>query len=186
MRWLGLVLLLLLSACWAGPDFYADAPSEQPITPGTYKVVDVYGMFLDAEQRLANEPVGARVRIAYGRDGGVIITSHPAMEEAEKVRLVALDRDRGLFVVVVDPGQGQVQVGTYIYALVMMTPTGYRLSVPICDGTRRLAPGSPVVVRGLLFGLRCIYRDKNQFEAAMRAFADDPSSWTEYARVDRR
>lgn len=142
-------------------------------------------MFLDAEQRMTNEPVGARVKIAYGSDGGVVLTNHPIMEEADKVRLVTLDAERGLYVVAVDPGQGQVTVGTHIYALMMMTPTGYRLSVPVCDGTRRLASGSPVVVRGVLFGLRCQYGDRAGFEAAMRAFADDPSSWTEYARVNR-
>jgi hypothetical protein len=183
MRWVVMLLLPLLTACWAGPDFYAGVPSEQPIEPGTYKVVEVHAMFLDAEQKLADLPVGTRIKIAYGSDGGVLISGRPIMQETEKVRLVALDRERGLFVVAVDPGQGQVQVGIHVYGLVMMTPTGYRLSVPICDGTRRLKPGSPVVVRGVLFGLRCMYADRVGFEAAMRAFADDPSSWTAYARV---
>ena len=49
--------------------------------------------------------------------------------------------------------------------------------------TSTLSPGSPVIVRGVLFGLRCIYNDKAAFETAMRDFADDPVSWTDYARV---
>lgn len=184
MRWLAFMALPLLSGCWIGPDFYADVPSEAPIAAGVYKIVRVEAMFLDERERLVyNEPVGARVRIAYKPNGDVKVSDRSGMEEADRMRLVAIDRERGLYAVDVDPGQGAVEIGSHVYGLVTLTPTGYRISVPLCDGTRRLKQGSPVVVRGLLFGLRCRYADRAAFETAMRAFADDPASYTEYARV---
>ena len=182
-RWLALLILPLLSGCWIGPDFYADAPSEQAMTPGIYAPVASGGMLPDIVQAMMNEPVGARVKITYAPDHRIIFDTRPHTEDARSMHFVALDRARGLYVVEVDPGQGEVETGRRIYGLVTLTPRGYRLSVPVCDGTRRLAPGSPVIVRGVLFGLRCIYADKAAFEAAMRNFADDPSSWTDYARV---
>ena len=183
MRWSALLMLPLLSGCWIGPDFYAGTPSEQAVAPGIYAPVASGGVLPDIVQSLMNEPVGSRIRIAYAPDNRIVIDTRPYTEDARGMRFVPLDRARGLYVVEVDPGQGEVETGRRIYGLVTLTPRGYRLSVPVCDGTRRLSPGSPVIVRGVLFGLRCIYNDKAAFETAMRDFADNPVSWTDYARV---
>jgi hypothetical protein len=179
----GLILPLLLSACWSGPNFYADAPIVQPIPAGKYKSVRVFSLFPDDEARLASEPVGSRVRISYDARGNVIVTGSGDRDEPSNVRLVTLDAQRGLYIVQVDPGQGAIAIDASIYGLVSLTPDGYRLSVPACDGAQRLTPGSPVVIRGLLVKKRCSFSDRASFERAMRAFADDPTSWTEYRRL---
>ena len=180
-----LSFLMLLSGCWIGPDFYAGMPGVQPIEPGKYKAVDTYAMTYDAEQRLVENEIGARVTIAYADDGDVIVTNFPSSGDGpSKARLVALDEGEGLYVVKVDPGEGAVALNTAVYGLLAVRPGGgYRLSVPPCNGTRRLRPGSPVIVSGLAFGLRCKFEDRASFETAMRAFAKDPVSWTEYRRV---
>ena len=181
---LALSFLMLLSGCWIGPDFYAGVPGVQPIEPGKYKAVGTYAMTYDAAQKLVENEIGARLTIAYTDDGDVIVTNFPSSGDGpSKARLVALDEAQGLYVVKVDPGEGVVALNTSVYGLLVVGPGGYRLSVPPCDGTRRLRPGSPVIVSGLAFGLRCKFEDRVSFETAMRAFAKDPVSWTEYRRV---
>ena len=182
-RLLVLMLPALLSACWTGPDFYAGVPSERPIPEGKYKVVRVFALFPDDEARLINEPVGSRLRISYDDRGNVIIKENSNLDEPSNVRLVTLDAQRGLYIAQVDPGEGVIGLNTSVYGLVSLTADGYRLSVPPCNGAQRLTPGSPIVIKGLLVKRRCSFRDRAAFEAAMRDFADDPTSWTEYRRV---
>jgi hypothetical protein len=183
-----LVLPLMLSACWTGPDFYAAAPSEAPIAAGQYKVVRIVTNYdrvnqdFDRDDRL-DQGVGTTVRISYIADGDVQVANPGGDDSPDNTRLIALDADAGLYVVQVDPGQGVASLQTRVYGLVQMVPGGYRLSVPPCDGTRRLKPGSRVVVKGLLFQKSCSFQDRETFEAAMREFASDPSSWTEYRFV---
>jgi hypothetical protein len=182
-----LILPLLLGACWTGPDFYAGVPSVQPIAAGRYKPVRVYAMFPDDEARLANEPLGSRIEIAYDDRNNVLIKGNDDIDAPSNVRLVSLDANRGLYIVQGNPGSGALSMDWSIYGLIALTPNGYRLSVPPCNGARRLTPGSPVVVKGLLFTKRCSFSDRASFENAMLDFADDPTSWTEYRRVkDRR
>ena len=182
----GLTLAVLLSGCWTGPDFYAERSSEQPIEPGRYKLVDTYAMLPDAQEKLwREEPIGYRVRISYADDGTAIVENAPAGEGPQRARIVALDKSRGLYVAQIDPGEGVAEVGTRIYGLISVGSGGYRISIPPCDGTRRLTPNSPVIVGGVLFGLRCRFRTRAEFETAMLAFARDPVSWSEYRRVTR-
>lgn len=182
---LALLAMMLLPGCWVGPDFYADEPPARPIEEGRYRIVDTYAMLPDAEQALwMNEPVFHRVTVSYDRDGTALVANSP--EEADgpqRARIVALDRDEGLYVAAIDPGEGEVEMGSRVYALLMMRPDGYRVAVPPCDGTRRLGD-SPVIVSGPLFGLRCRYDKRADFEKAMRDYARDPVSWTEYRRID--
>lgn len=178
-----LILPLLLSACWTGPDFYAGVSSVRPIPEGKYKAVRVYAMFPDDEARLANEPIGSRIRLSYDDRSNVIVKNVGDQDEPSNVRLVTLDAQRGLYIVQVDPGAGVIALDAAIYGLISLTADGYRLSVPPCNGAQRLTPGSPVVVKGLLTKKRCSFADRASFESAMRAFADDPTSWTEYRRV---
>jgi hypothetical protein len=180
---IALVLPLMLAACWTGPDFYADVPSVQPIPEGRYKAVRVFALFPDDEARLANEPLGSRIRISYDNRGNVIIKSDGDRDEPSNVRLISLDSQRGLYIVQGDPGQGLIALDASVYGLVALTANGYRLSVPPCNGAQRLTPGSPVVIKGLLTKRRCSFPDRASFESAMKAFADDPTSWTEYRRV---
>jgi hypothetical protein len=179
----GLILPLLLGACWTGPDFYAGVPSEQPIPEGKYKAVRVFALFPDDEARLAEEPIGSRIRLSYDDRSNVIVKTDGDREEPSNVRLVALDAQRGLYIVQVDPGSGAIALDASVYGLISLTADGYRLSVPPCNGAHRLTPGSPAVVKGLLTKRRCSFRDRPSFESAMKAFADDPTSWTEYRRI---
>jgi hypothetical protein len=182
-----LITPLLLSACWTGPDFYDGAQNVQPIPAGKYKPVRVYAMFPDDEARLANEPIGSRIEIAYDDRGNVLIKGNDDIDAMSNVRLVTLDANRGLYIVQGRPGSAAPSLDISIYGLIALTPNGYRLSVPPCNGARRLTPGSPVVVKGLLVKKRCSFSDRASFEHAMLDFANDPTSWTEYRRVkDRR
>jgi hypothetical protein len=184
-----IILPLILSACWTGPDFYADAPSVQPIAPGKYKVVRIISDFDRVEDRFGSDreftgEIGSKVRISYADDGDVLVEGGPDGGGDEGTRLITLDEAQGLYVVQVDPGQGVASFTKRIYGLVRVTADGYRLSVPLCDGTRRIKPGSRIVVGGLLAKKRsCSYPNRETFEAAMRNFADDPVSYTEYRRV---
>ncbi len=179
----GLILPLLLGACWSGPDFYADVQNVQPIPAGKYKPVRVYAMFPDDEARLANEPVGSRIDIAYDDRGNVLIKGNDDIDAMSNVRLVTLDANRGLYIVQGNPGSAAPSLDISIYGLIALRPNGYRLSVPPCNGARRLTPGSPVVIKGLLIKKRCSFSDRASFENAMLDFADDPTSWTEYRLV---
>lgn len=186
---IALILPLMLSACWTGPDFYADAPSVQPIAAGKYKVVRIISDFDRVEDRFGSDraftgELNTKVRISYAADGNVVVTGGPDGGGDESTRLITLDEAQGLYVVEVDPGQGVASLTKRIYGLVRVTPDGYRLSVPLCDGTRRVKPGSRITVGGLLDKRRtCSYPDRETFETAMRKFADDPMSYTEYRRV---
>lgn len=186
---IALILPLILSACWTGPDFYADAPSVQPIAAGKYKVVRIISDFDRAEDRFGSDraftgELNTKVRISYAADGNVVVTGGPDGGGDENTRLITLDEAQGLYVVQVDPGQGVASLSKRIYGLVRLTPDGYRLSVPLCDGTRRIKPGSRITVGGLLDKRRtCSYSDREAFETAMRKFAGDPVSYTEYRRV---
>lgn len=182
----GLILPLMLGACWSGPDFYAGAPSVQPITAGKYKPVRVFAMFPDDEARLTNEPIGSRIDIAYDDRGNVLVKGNDDIDAPTNVRLVTLDADRGLYIVQVDPGNSIISLDASVYGLIALTTNGYRLSVPPCNGAQRLTPGSPVVVKGLLVKTRCSFKDRTSFENAMLDFANDPTSWTEYRRVTSR
>lgn len=184
---LAIVAPLMLGGCWLGPDFYAGEPSIEAIPAGKYKPVEVFALFPEDEERLANEPVGSRIQISYDGRGNIVVKGNEDFGDASNVRLVALGSRPGIYIVQVDPGDGAVAVNTFVYGLVTLTTSGYRLSMPPCNGARRLTPGSPIVVKGLLFKPRCSFRDRASFEVAMRDFADDPTSWTEYRRVqDRR
>jgi hypothetical protein len=184
-----LMLPLMLSACWTGPDFYADAPSVQPIPAGKYKVVRIVSDFDRVEDRFGSDrgftgEINTKVRISYAADGDVIVEGGPDGGGDESTRLITLDEAQGLYVAQVDPGQGVASLTKRIYGLVRVTPDGYRLSVPLCDGTRRIKPGSRITVGGLLDKRRtCSYPNRETFETAMRKFADDPVSYTEYRRV---
>ena len=184
-----LMLPLILSACWTGPDFYADAPSVQPIVAGKYKVVRIISDFDRVEDRFGSDrgftgELNTKVRISYAADGDVVVTGGPDGGGDESTRLITLDEGQGLYVVQVDPSQGVTSLSKRIYGLVRVTPDGYRLSVPLCDGTRRIKPGSRITVGGLLDKRRtCSYPDRQTFETAMRKYADDPVSYTEYRRV---
>jgi hypothetical protein len=178
-----LVLPMLLAACWTGPDFYAGAPSERPIPEGKYKVVRVFSLFDDDSARMISDSFGSRVRLSYDDRGNVLVKGDGEGDEPSNTRLVALDAPRGLYIVVVDPGQSALSLDASVYGLVALTADGYRLSIPPCDGAQRLTPGSPIVVKGLLGRRRCSFSDRTSFENAMRAFADDPTSWTEYRRI---
>jgi hypothetical protein len=186
---IALILPLMLSACWTGPDFYADAPSVQPIAAGKYKVVRIISDFDRVEDRFGSDrgftgEINSKVRISYAPDGDVVVEGGPDGGGDESTRLITLDKAQGLYVVQVDPGQGVASLTKRIYGLVRLTPDGYRLSVPLCDGTRRIKPGSRIIVGGLLAkGRTCSYPDREAFETAMRKFADDPVSYTEYRRV---
>ncbi len=186
---LALMLPLMLSACWTGPDFYADAPSAQPIPAGKYKVVRIISDFDRVEDRFGSDreftgEINSKVRISYAADGDVVVEGGPDGGGDESTRLITLDKAQGLYVVQVDTGQGVVSLTKRVYGLVRVTPGGYRLSVPLCDGTRRIKPGSRITVGGLLDKRRtCSYPDRETFETAMRKFADDPVSYTEYRRV---
>lgn len=177
---------LVLGGCWLGPDFYAGEPSVEAIPAGKYKPVEVFALFPEDEERLANEPVGSRIHISYDDRSNIIVRGNDDFGDASNVRLVALDDRRNVYIVQVDPGDGAVAVNTFVYGLVTLTTSGYRLSLPPCNGARRLTPGSPIVVKGLLFKRQCSFRDRASFEVAMRDFADDPTSWTEYRRVKDR
>jgi hypothetical protein len=179
-----IALSLMLSACWAGPDFYAETPSVQPIPAGKYKVVRNFSILPDDKEQGPSETVGSRIRLSYAEDGSVIIKGGEFGDQDSRPRIVVLDESQGLYVVQVDPGQGVASLSKRIYGLVRLTPDGYRLSVPLCDGTRRIKPGSRITVGGLLDKRRsCSYDDRETFETAMRKFADDPVSYTEYRRV---
>ncbi len=186
---IALMLPLILSACWTGPDFYADAPSVQPIAAGKYKVVRIISDFDRVEHRFGSDrgftgELNTKVRISYAADGDVVVEGGPDGGGDEATRLITLDEAQGLYVVQVDPGQGVASLTKRIYGLIRLTPDGYRLSVPLCDGTRRIKPGSRITVGGLLDKRRtCSYPDREAFETAMRKFADDPVSYTEYRRV---
>jgi hypothetical protein len=179
-----LILPLMLSACWTGPDFYAQAPSAQPIPAGKYKVVRNFSISPDDKEQSQLETVGSRIRLSYAEDSSVIIKGGEFGDQDSHPRLITLDAQQGLYVVEVDPGQGIASLNKRVYGLVRVTPGGYRLSVPLCDGTRRAKPGSRIIVGGLLDKRRtCSYPDRETFETAMRKFADDPVSYTEYRRV---
>ncbi len=178
---------LLLSACWTGPDFYAGVPSARPIAEGKYKAVRVYSLFPDDDPDSESGQTGERIRLSYGQEGNVIIKGGSTVDDDSHVRLVALDPVKGLYVVQLDPGQGVVALKSSVYGLVALTDDGYRLSVPPCDGAKRIAPGSRITVKGLFGRRQCAFTDRAVFETAMLAFAKDPTSWTEYRRIpDKR
>ncbi len=178
-----LILPLLLGACWTGPDFYVGAPNVRPIPEGKYKVVRVFALFPDDEARLINETPGSRISLSYDDQSNVIVKGVGDRDDPSNVRLVTLDAQRGLYILQVDLGAGAIALDASVYGLISLTADGYRLSVPPCNGAQRLTPRSPVVVKGLFTKRRCSFADRAAFESAMRAFADDPTSWTEYRRV---
>jgi hypothetical protein len=176
---------LLLSACWSGPNFYADVPSARPIPEGKYKAIRVFALFPDDEARLIEETSGSRLTLSYDDRGDVIVRDNGSSDESANTRLIPLAPDRGLYIVQVDLGQRAINLDASLYGLVALTADGYRLSVPPCNGAQRVTPGSPVVVKGLLTPRRCSFTDKRAFEDAMLAFADDPTSWTQYRRLSK-
>ena len=179
---LALCLGLMLSGCWIGPQFYASSEAVKAIPAGTYNIVDVVDPTLTDYGTYYSD----RVRVAYRPNGTVSITNDDG-EGAESVIITPLTDvpgHDGIYVIQMDLGQGVAPVGTSVYGLLNIVDGGYQLALPKCDGTRRLRPGSRVIISGLLIGgRRCSFPDRASFEQEMRRFAQDPIRWTEYRRV---
>ncbi len=178
------MLAFLLSGCWVGPNFYTLAQGERPLAAGKYKHVGSY-LMKDAPRSDYREDRDARVRIAYDDDGR--LTFNDSEDGNSKALLVKLDGAPGVYVAQVDLGQDKAGKGAALYGLVWVNDDSYRIALPKCDGTRRIAPGSNVIVSGLLMGRRkCSFSDKASFEAEMRRFAQDPTSWDEYRLIKKK
>jgi hypothetical protein len=179
-----LALAFLLSGCWVGPNFYTIAQAERPLAPGKYKHVNRYHITGDIKDTGVYDP-DARVRIAYDADGRVITNN--GEDGDAKTLLVKLDGMPDVYIAQIELEDKTVTSGATLYGLVRVMGDRYRISLPRCDGTRRIAPGSRVIVSGLLAGRRkCSFSDRAAFEDAMRAFAKDPVSWDEYKLIKKK
>ncbi len=178
------VMALPLSACWKGPNFYSVSESVRAIPAGKYKVVDVYSASKPSANRFDDPEFGSRLKIGYEDDGRVIINNDT--DDPAKMMLVPLKDRPNTFVaqIEMDALIARTSAPGSVYGLVQVRGDRYRVSLPLCDGTRRLKPGSSVIVKGLLVkGRVCSFDDKETFERAMVDYANDPLSWTEYKRV---
>ena len=164
----------------AGPT--AGREAVEAIPAGRYRVVAV----VDPTETDRDTYYGDRVTIAYRPDKSVMITGSGDAEVERSIIAPLTDVPGlpGVYVIQMDLGQGVAPVGKSVYGLLNVVDGGYQLALPKCDGTRRLAPGSRVIISGVLIGgRRCSFADRASFEAEMRRFAQDPIRWTEYRRV---
>jgi hypothetical protein len=179
-----LAFAFLLSGCWVGPNFYTIAQAERPLAAGKYKHVNWYHINGDVKDQDLDNP-DARVRIAYDADGRVIINN--GEDDGAKTLLVKLEGVPDTYIAQIELAYTNVTSSPTLYGLVRVMGDRYRISLPRCDGTRRLAPGSRVIVGGLLDKRRkCSFSDRATFEDAMRAFAKDPVSWHEYKLIKKK
>jgi hypothetical protein len=186
MRKLAILLLpLLLSACWMGPEFYQQSEATRALPPGLYKSAGSYERFNDDD----DAQVTTRVRISYTADGHIKARSQSDSDDVSEGILVPIDEAAGLYVVQMGLNEDMKWLGdpgdnTYIYGLIRIRGDRYRLSLPRCDGPHRVRPGSHVYVGGILSGYaQCSFPTRAAFEAAMEEFAKDPTSWSEYRWV---
>jgi hypothetical protein len=189
MRYLCTIIAsLLLSGCWLGPQFYDVEQSVAAIPAGTYRIRHIedptgQDQRVDA-QATADIRSATDVRVTYRPDGRAIVRNlGDSDDDPQTALLVPLTDVPGfdrLYVVEVD----MFGLDRAVYGIVNVIDNGYQLALPMCDGTRRAAAGSRVIVSGLLAGRRtCGFSDRADFERAMRTFAQDPIRWTEYRRI---
>jgi hypothetical protein len=180
-------LMTLLSSCWMGPTFYTAAQAERPLAEGRYKKVASFDPFAKQNPNpTAEDFADEQVKIAYAPDGRVIVNNGEGDDAT--ITLVSLSGAPDVYVAQIELADPSGVLGNAsIYGIVRVRGDSYRISLPKCDGTKRLAPGSNAYVKGLLFGRRtCSYNDRVTFETAMRAFAADPTSWDEYRLVRKK
>ncbi len=180
-------LVLTLSGCWLGPKFYAIDEAVAAIPAGTYRIRNIEDP-TGQDQRVnalatADISSATNVRVTYRPDGRVIVRNlGDSDDDPQTAMLVPLSDVPGfdrLYVVEVE----MLGLDRAVYGIVNVIDNGYQLALPVCDGTRRLAPGSRVIIGGLLGRRTCSFSNREDFEAAMRVFAQDPIRWTEYRRI---
>lgn len=176
-----------LSGCWLGPRFYALDETVSAIPAGTYRISRIEDP--TGQDQRVNElatidlRTATDVRIAYRADGSALVENLSEGEDPQPALLVPLSGVPGferLFAVQVDL-EG---LNRAIYGIVNVTDNGYQWALPACDGTRRLAEGSRAVISGPLVNRRsCRFSSREDFEGAMRQFAQDPIRWTNYRQI---
>ena len=185
---IALALPIVLGGCWTGPTFYSQAESEPAIPAGKYKLIGSVDPFADGY----DPEVGSKVKVEYSKDGQASI--HSAGEDGDDTSKVVFAPLKGvpdvyivqatMFPDMTSP-KGRKVSSRAVYGLINVVPGGYQLALPPCDGTRRLREGSRATVKGLLFTRKseCVFSTREDFEAAMQKFAQDPIRWTNYKRV---
>jgi hypothetical protein len=180
-----LVLPLLLSACWMGPEFYQPAEATRALPAGLYKSAGSYERFNDKD----DAQVTTKVRISYTANGHIRAQSQSDSNDVSEGILVPIDEAAGLYAVQIGLTQEMKWLGdpgnnSFVYGLIRIRGDRYRLSLPRCDGPRRVSPGSRVYAGGLLSGhATCSFPTRAAFEAEMEEFAKDPTNWAEYRWV---
>jgi hypothetical protein len=176
-----------LSGCWLGPKFYTIDEAVAAIPAGTYRIRNIEDPTGQDQREYVQATMDTRsatdVRIAYRADGHAIVRNlsdgDADFQDALIVPLTGVVGFDRLYVIAVDM-QG---LDRAVYGIVNVTDDGYQLALPACDGTRRLSPGSRVIIGGLLGRRTCSFANRDDFEAAMRSFAQDPIRWTDYRRI---
>lgn len=182
MRKLALLLLVLpLSGCWSGENFYALSESIPAIPAGKYDIVYSNDPNDQRDETLYSD----RIKISYDNDGRAVVDGTEAGDSNSAI-LVKLGEQPNLYVVQSDLGASIPKVGSSLYALINVKPDGYQIAVPRCD-QKRAGFYDRAVVSGVLVGKPvCKFENREDFETAMLDYAKDPISWTEYRRVRKR
>jgi hypothetical protein len=175
------VLILPLSGCWSGDNFYAVSEGVAAIPAGKYEVIDTYDPTSARDDTIYAE----RIKISYTKDGGVIVDGIEGGESSNST-LVKLGDQPGLYVVQADLGASIPRIGSSFYALINLTPNGYQIAVPKCD-QKRAKFYDRAIISGLLVGKPvCKFNSRADLETAILDYSRDPISWTEYRRVKTR
>jgi hypothetical protein len=174
-------LMLTLSGCWTGDEFYKASESETAIPPGKYDIVYVSGTLTSGDI----SDFGKRLKISYDANGRAIIDNSEDGGTSEAT-LIKLGTAPGLYIVQADFGATIPKLGSSLYGLIQLVPGGYQIAVPRCD-QKRAAIWDRAIITGLTVGKPvCKFSNRASFETAMLEYAKDPIKWTEYRRVVKK